>query len=114
MSTTAKAAGRPRPVRRCVDHENTSKNGESLEMGELTERLARLREAAKKSLSPEFLEQMHQATEELRTSGQADKALNEGDLAPDFELPDSQGKIVRLTDLLARTPVIVTFFRGHW
>ena len=83
-------------------------------MGKLTERLARLREAAKKSLSPEIPEHMHQATEELRASGQADKALNEGDRAPDFELPDSQGKIVRLTDLLARNPVIVSFFRGHW
>jgi peroxiredoxin len=33
---------------------------------------------------------------------------------PPFYLPDGQGKIVSLDELLALGPVAVTFHRGHW
>jgi peroxiredoxin len=35
-------------------------------------------------------------------------------IAPPFALPDSRGNVVRLADLLARGPVVVVFYRGHW
>ena len=41
-------------------------------------------------------------------------ALAVGDRAPDFELPDIDGGTVRLTDLLAQGPVVLTFYRGAW
>ena len=36
--------------------------------------------------------------------------LNTGDQAPDFELKDQSGALVRLSDLLARGPVLVYFY----
>jgi peroxiredoxin len=33
---------------------------------------------------------------------------------PTFNLPDENGRIVNLEELLARGPVAITFHRGHW
>ncbi len=41
-------------------------------------------------------------------------ALREGTSAPPFALPNQIGEIVRLQDLLAHGPVVLTFYRGHW
>ncbi|MGN6573834.1 MAG: peroxiredoxin-like family protein [Pseudolabrys sp.] len=37
-----------------------------------------------------------------------------GDAMPPFALPDENGQIVSLADLLKDGPAIVTFHRGHW
>jgi peroxiredoxin len=52
--------------------------------------------------------------EEVRRSGVLDTALKVGDKAPDFELPDAVGKSVKLSDLTAKGPVVVTWYRGGW
>ncbi len=57
---------------------------------------------------------MHRATEELIASGAADKALKVGDKAPSFTLNDSDGNAVSSADLLAKGPLVVTFYRGVW
>ncbi len=57
---------------------------------------------------------MHRHTDELITSGQAGRARKAGDKAPVFTLNDANGKPVNLADLLARGPVVVTFYRGVW
>ena len=44
----------------------------------------------------------------------AGRALGVGDVAPDFALPDATGRDVRLSDLLERGPVVLTFYRGAW
>ena len=62
----------------------------------------------------EAIETMHRATEELRRSGLAERALKVGDLAPAFELANQDGTLVRSAELLARGPLVITFFRGHW
>ena len=36
--------------------------------------------------------------------------LNPGDTAPDFEVEDTQGRHLRLSDLLKEGPVILAFF----
>ena len=41
-------------------------------------------------------------------------ALGVGATAPDFALPDIDGGTVRLYDLLAQGPVVLTFYRGSW
>jgi peroxiredoxin len=41
-------------------------------------------------------------------------ALEEGDVAPDFVLPDSNGNLVSSVDLRAKGPLVVVFFRGDW
>ncbi len=40
--------------------------------------------------------------------------LKVGSHAPDFSLPDAFGATIHLADLLARGPVILTFYRGAW
>jgi thioredoxin-dependent peroxiredoxin len=37
-----------------------------------------------------------------------------GEIAPDFELPDSTGTPRRLSGLVAAAPRILIFYRGHW
>ena len=59
-------------------------------------------------------EPMHRATKELLASGAAALALKVGDLAPPFTLRDADGQEVSSADLLARGPLIVSFYRGVW
>ncbi|HYL59532.1 MAG TPA: hypothetical protein VEU51_11725 [Candidatus Acidoferrales bacterium] len=37
-----------------------------------------------------------------------------GDIAPEFELPDSTGATRRLSDLCASGACVMFFYRGHW
>ena len=46
--------------------------------------------------------------------GIADRILKAGETAPAFELVDTTGQSVRSADLLARGPLVVTFYRGFW
>ena len=62
----------------------------------------------------EAIEIMHRATEDLQRSGLAQRALKVGDQAPEFGLANQDGDLVRSSDLLARGPLVITFFRGHW
>ncbi|HZZ09158.1 MAG TPA: peroxiredoxin-like family protein [Paraburkholderia sp.] len=59
-------------------------------------------------------EPMHRATDELIASGAANKALKVGVKAPAFVLKDSEGNAVSSTELLAKGPLVVTFYRGVW
>lgn len=60
------------------------------------------------------IETMHRATAELKASGLAKRAKKVGDKAPAFALKDPEGNIVFSRDLLARGPLIVSFYRGVW
>ncbi len=44
----------------------------------------------------------------------AQSTIPAGEFAPDFALPDSQGHTVKLKQLLANGPVILSFYRGPW
>jgi len=59
-------------------------------------------------------EPMRRATAELVASGLAANALGVGDLAPSFELPNAQGRSISSTELLAKGPLVLTFYRGFW
>jgi len=52
--------------------------------------------------------------EELHAAGRFPKVLTVGQQAPLFELPDAHGRPVRLDELLARGPVVLSFYRGAW
>jgi len=51
--------------------------------------------------------------EELRAAGTA-AGLAVGEVAPDFALPNQRGETVRLSERLARGPVVLSFYRGVW
>ncbi|MGV8921125.1 MAG: peroxiredoxin-like family protein [Pseudomonas sp.] len=57
---------------------------------------------------------MKRATAELIASGQAERALKVGDKAPAFTLNDPDGKPVSSADLLAKGPLVISFYRGVW
>jgi peroxiredoxin len=59
-------------------------------------------------------EPMHRATDELIASGAAAHAKKAGDTAPSFALKDPEGNVVSSEALLAKGPLIVTFYRGVW
>lgn len=59
-------------------------------------------------------EVMGRTTEALAATGQAERAIGVGATAPSFEIPDSTGAVVRSSELLAKGPLVLTFFRGHW
>lgn len=37
-----------------------------------------------------------------------------GEIAPEFELPDSTGTLRRLSELVSQGALVLLFFRGHW
>jgi peroxiredoxin len=43
-----------------------------------------------------------------------EKALEPGEIAPEFELPDSTGSRQRLSDFCASNALVLVFYRGHW
>ncbi|WP_175883361.1 peroxiredoxin-like family protein [Burkholderia sp. BCC0044] len=57
---------------------------------------------------------MERATAELIAGGQAARAIKAGDLAPTFRLKDQDGNDVSSAELLAKGPLVVTFYRGVW
>lgn len=60
------------------------------------------------------IETMHRATAELIGSGAVQKALKAGDLLPDFTLADPEGNPVSSLGLLAKGPLVISFYRGVW
>ena len=63
---------------------------------------------------PAAVEALHRSVDELIASGAQDRALKAGDVAPEFTLPDADGNLVSSSDLLARGPLVLTFYRGAW
>ncbi len=83
-------------------------------MAQLQPKLDAIRKNFESKAPAAALEVMHRATADLVSSGAAGRAIGAGDTAPAFSLPDTEGAVVRSTDLLARGPLVITFFRGHW
>lgn len=62
----------------------------------------------------EALDTMRRATAELIASGQAQHGKRAGEAAPEFTLADPDGKPVSSRNLLAKGPLVVSFYRGVW
>lgn len=42
------------------------------------------------------------------------KAPARGESAPEFELPDTCGRLRRLSELAAQGTLVLVFYRGYW
>lgn len=68
-----------------------------------------------KTMAPEgAFDAFARSTQELIDSGQAERALKAGDALPDFVMTDADRNEVALKDLLAKGPVVLSFYRGVW
>jgi peroxiredoxin len=93
----------------------------SLEESAAGEDLRPLREiyAERKNLIEQYVpaatrETYARVVSELKENGVAKSAIKEGDKAPEFELKDQNGKLVRSGDLLVAGKLVVCFIRGRW
>jgi hypothetical protein len=80
----------------------------------LKDELKALREKAEAKRPPEIVATMRRAVDELRASGASGRVLKAGDPMPPFALPDGDERIVDSAALLAKGPLVVTFYRGRW
>lgn len=80
----------------------------------LKAKLDAMREGAAKRIPPDKLAIMHRATADLRASGILDRIVKVGQPMPPFAGRAHDGRSIRSDDLLARGPLALSFFRGHW
>lgn len=80
----------------------------------LQEKLDNLKANFEKSAPKEAVEIMHRATSDLSHSAILGEVVKTGDTAPEFELKDNDEKVIRLKDVLANGPVVLSFYRGKW
>lgn len=83
-------------------------------MPKLQEQLERIKESSKKRIPEAALAVMAKALDELRRSGISERILRVGARAPEFSLPDADGKIFSSEGLLKNGPLVVSFYRGKW
>jgi peroxiredoxin len=83
-------------------------------MSDLEHRLASLREKYDRLLKPDVNAALERHVTEFRSHGALDGILKVGAEAPSFSLKDQNGKTVSSDELLARGPLVVSFFRGTW
>lgn len=57
---------------------------------------------------------MHKSTQELRASGILEQTIKEGDKLPPFTLNNQDKEAISSVELLAKGPLIISFFRGIW
>jgi len=80
----------------------------------LQDQLDEITANTRKLVQAERLAVGERAVEELFATGIEERILPVGAMAPEFELRDSTGRLVRSRDLLAVGPLVVKFFRGRW
>ena len=80
----------------------------------LSEELQQLKNEFTNKGIHEFPEEKTGVMDGIKKEGIVNKAPKVGDKVPDFELPDIDGKMVSLSDLLKKGPVVISFYRGDW
>ena len=80
----------------------------------LQDSLDKLKAKIEGSMPVENVAIMHQATRDLEASGIGEGILKVGDKAPEFSLPNQDGKLISSLELLKNGSIVVTFYRGVW
>ncbi len=86
--------------------------GKEAKIGNLTTKLEALRTSRRENAR--WDDAYLQIIDTLQRDGFYEGILREGDYFPDFMLPSAAGRLVTLTERLARGPVVLGFFRGTW
>lgn len=64
--------------------------------------------------NPEFMSGVDDIIKQEKAFKKGENAIKIGQKAPDFELPNPEGKLISLNVLLEKGPVVITFYRGNW
>jgi hypothetical protein len=76
----------------------------------LSDKLAAFKAAFIQRAPEQIRHVIQQANDDLRASGVLDRSVKVGDQLSAFELPNQDGAIIRSDDLLARGPLVLSFF----
>ena len=79
----------------------------------VNERLAAFA-AALAAISPPFSRAVERLIDRLRRADIGRAAPRPGEVFPSFHLPDENGHVVTLDNVLAEGPAAIVFHRGHW
>ncbi|MCA9401934.1 MAG: AhpC/TSA family protein [Candidatus Omnitrophica bacterium] len=73
-----------------------------------------LRQKFLQNADPQRANDFEQGIADVKNSGILESALNTGEQAPNFKLPDATGTEISLYDLLKDGPVVLVWYRGGW
>jgi peroxiredoxin len=88
--------------------------GEEQSPQTLSEQLADTAKKSSTRLTPEMLQAMQQAVEEVRATGIEKSAKQVGDAAIDAKLKGWNGETVQLSELWNDGPIVLMWYRGGW
>jgi peroxiredoxin len=74
----------------------------------------KLEEHWRQTQSLEIRENYESLVAQLAANGMIEASLKTGDAAPEFLLPNADGRLIGSEELLERGPVVLCFFRGGW
>lgn len=64
--------------------------------------------------NPDFMKGVDDIILKAKDLQQGKNAIKIGQKAPNFKLPNPEGKLISLDSLLDKGPVVITFYRGDW
>lgn len=80
----------------------------------LKEQLVRIKERTEPQIPPEITPMRLRLVQSLRKPEVMDRVLKVGDKMPSFILPNATGRMVTSSELLAKGPLVTSFFLGKW
>ncbi len=80
----------------------------------LKDTLAEYTTQSSAGMTDELKQIFQKSLDDLKATGILKRAKNKGDTAPNFTLPDQNGKDVELYTLLEEGPVVLLWYRGVW
>jgi hypothetical protein len=83
-------------------------------MKTLQEQLNAIKAKGAAMMTPEVSEAVKKGFEELQRTNLLENTLKAGDAAPDFALPNGEGRIIDSETLRQQGPLVVLFYRGKW
>ncbi|MCU1286677.1 MAG: hypothetical protein JWO13_3027 [Acidobacteriales bacterium] len=80
----------------------------------LQQRLMEIKAGIAQYVRPESQAINERGVAELEASGMVGRILPVGAKAPEFTLPDQNGKMFSSAEVLAKGPLVIDFYRGRW
>lgn len=66
------------------------------------------------TIPQDTLNTMMSELEALVAAGIAEKSINQGEVFPEFELPNANNDLRSLNGLLSQGPLVISYYRGAW